>query len=119
MEDFQNIATKGVSKLEKEGKISEMQSKLLFSLIKQENISETIVKGHSEEEILLEIMKILEGVSFNLSIPQRGIYDDVSSPLDTLLQSKKRQTCSTSFSLVNTKILKKMSSDLSPEINFN
>ena len=108
-----------VANLREEGKINEIQAKMLFSLSTEAYLLESIVDNRSEGEIRSEILKIIHGVSFRISIPQRGVYDDLSSPLDTFLQSKKKHTCSSSFSLVNAQILNMTELVCSSEMNLN
>ena len=116
MEDLKNSVYLEISSLDQEGKISKMQMQYLRSLMKNQENIEQLANSHSRGELRSEILTMSKGVSYNVCIPQGSLPDDVSSPMDTFLLSKKRNTCS-KICLQDSLILQKMQLECTSEID--
>lgn len=116
MEDLKRSVYLEISSLEQESKISKMQMQYLRTLMQNQEEIEILTKNPSRDDIRSEILKICKSISCNVSIPQGYLPDDVSSPMDTFLLSKKRSV-SNQICLQDSPILNRMELECSSEID--
>lgn len=90
MENIMNEIEHEVSLLEKEGKINEIQSKLLRSLVESTESVEMMMKLYPDLSVRKQILKIVQEISFKIKIPAQTLAEEISSPLDCYLQARKR-----------------------------
>lgn len=79
-----------VSLLEKEGKINEVQAKLLRSLVETTESVEMMMKLYPDLSVRKQILKIVQEISFKIKIPAQTLAEEISSPLDCYLQARKK-----------------------------
>jgi hypothetical protein len=96
MSENQNIAKKVLLTIQAAGEISERESKNLLEHLMQEDGFRSIESLGCEDDIARELLRLSTELEFKLVIPPRTLQDDLSSPLDTFLLSKKKQAAKNS-----------------------
>ena len=92
MSDFENTARRLTIAMIEEGKITENQGKVILRYLKSGNLSTRIARTEDEELLASELLKVINEESMRVLIPSVSVSDDLSSPLDTYLQSQKKRT---------------------------
>jgi len=117
MEQILNEVEFEVSFLLTQGKINEIQAKLLRSLIESTESVEIMMKLYPDLSVRKQILKIVQEISFKIKIPTQTLAEEISSPLDCYLQSRKRDHLKPSSQISHFHINQIENSDLSEAFN--
>ena len=92
MSKLEIIAQKLVYTMVCDGKITENESKTLLRFLLNKKISNIITKTQDEELIAEELLNLINQIPMRIVISAYSTQDDLSSPLDTFLVTKKRES---------------------------
>lgn len=106
-----------VSFLLNKGKINEIQAKLLRSLIESTESLEIMMKLYPDLSVRKQILKIVQEISLKIKIPTQTLAEEISSPLDCYLQSRKRDLLRPSTQISHFHINQLDNPDLSEALN--
>lgn len=115
MEELSNLVSKQISSLQIEGRITESESRRLVRVLESNGSLGEKDGSLNEGQIRKEILKILDNNAIRVCIPPANQSDDISSPLDTFLVLKKRQTYKKGNNIENMQILKKITQESDSE----
>ena len=90
MSELEVIAITLVTSMVNEGRVTENQARLLLRFLLQEDFISHINLNSNHEEITQQLIRRLDEVSIKVSIPPNEQQNDLSSPLDSFLLSKKK-----------------------------
>ncbi|OMJ91996.1 hypothetical protein SteCoe_5313 [Stentor coeruleus] len=111
MEEMLNLVSKQIFSLQIEGRITESESRRLTRMLENNESLGGKDANMNEGQIRKEILKILDSNAIRVCIPPTNQSDDISSPLDTFLVLKKRQTYKKGNNIENMQILKKITQE--------
>ena len=80
-----------VALLLREGKINETQAMMIKTLVKSTESFEVMMKLYPDLSVRKRILKIVKEISLKIKIPGGSLPEEISSPLDCFLHSKKRE----------------------------
>jgi hypothetical protein len=92
MSEFEITVHKLLESMVADKKITGNEAQKLQRILVTEENFNRVSRLHKEDEIAHELLTIISEASIKVVIPTHGSQDDLSSPLDAFLLSKKKET---------------------------